>query len=127
MRPFSGEQDEYMINGQKWVKMKMIVQIDEQALQILNDYRLYRLTDNIDFVPAMLVKVNKEGYLGMIFFAPKTLSDTTLEVDIKTFVGETFTYSTDMDGYLFNPSDIAFRNELKLEDYTLTLNKPDSK
>jgi len=96
-RPSFNEEE---TDSQGMIKLKPIVTISREALQVLNDYNLYRLSDLLTYMPADVENAKKGARQGLIYLIPNNINGDTFELDVVLYNSDTANYTADMNGWL---------------------------
>jgi len=121
--PFDCEDNRMTALGFEWLKTRLITKIDAKAMDVLHDFCLYRVVDNLIFMQTYIDYVQENGYYGFVFQIPTKIIGNSIELDGVAFTGTEPYYDESMDGYLYSYDYAFYEDEPKKEEqlhFTLT-------
>ena len=84
-------------------KYRPIVKINKEAMQLLNDYKVYRLIDNIHLLQVDIEGCKMLNHVGTIYLVPKMITDKNgLEATTILNDSDAAYYTSEMNGYLIS-------------------------
>ena len=94
----------FVYNDDPYIKMQLITQISDEALQILHDYGVYRVVDNAIFFQLQMDVVRQNEAAGLAFLKPLFVDEEGLHVEIVGIPADTIDYDHEsMNGLLSYP------------------------